>query len=88
MGRWDKFRRRLLSGAADRNIRFDELIGYLKHLDFEVHVEGSHHVCSRRDLVEKLVLQPLPDGSAKPYQVRQVRKLVQQYGLGAEDDEV
>lgn len=30
----------------------------------------------------KLVLQPLRDGSAKLYQVRQVRSVVQQFGLG------
>jgi hypothetical protein len=88
LGRWEKFRRKLLSGASDRNIRFSELIGYVRDLGFDVHVQGSHHVCSKPDLVEKLVLQPLPDGNAKLYQVKQVRALVQQYGLGAEDDEI
>lgn len=88
MGKWTKLRARLLSGAADRNVRFAELIGYLQHLDFDVRTEGSHRVCSRADIVDKIVLQPLGDGSAKPYQVKQVRRLVQQYGLGADDDEV
>ena len=88
MGKWDKFRRKLLSGGSDRNIRFSELIGYVKDLGFDVHIQGSHHVCSRHNLSENLVLQPLGDGNAKPYQVKQVRALVQQYGLGAEDDEI
>lgn len=88
MGKWEKFRKRLLSGAADRNIRFQDLIGYVRHLGFEVHVEGSHHVCSRDSIPDKFVLQPLKDGSAKSYQVKQVRRIVQQYGLGADDDEV
>ncbi len=88
MSKWTKLRRKLLSGAADRNIRFEELMGYVAHLEFHIHTVGSHRVCSRHDVEEKLVLQPLGDGSAKPYQVKQVRKVVQQYGLGAEDDEV
>jgi len=88
VGTWDKFRIRLLAGSSDRNIRFDELVGYLKHVGFECRISGSHHVLSRREVAEILVLQPAGKGSAKPYQVKQVRKVVQQYRLGAESDEV
>jgi len=88
LGSWDKFRHRLVSGSSDRNIMFDELIGYLKHLGFECRISGSHHVCSRSDVVEIIVLQVGTGGNAKPYQIKQVRKLVQQYSLGAENDEI
>lgn len=88
LGSWEKFRNRLLSGASDDNIRFADLVGYLSHIGFDCRSSGSHQVFSRAGVVEIIVLQPGPGGSAKPYQVKQVRKLVQQYRLGAENDEI
>jgi len=47
---------------------------------------GSHHVLSRVGVAEILNLQPRRDGSAKPYQVRQVRQVLTRYGIAGEDN--
>jgi len=70
----------LLSGNSDKNFRFDDLIKILLSLDFQVRINGSHHVFTRKEVVEIINLQPLGN-MAKPYQVKQVRELVIKYKL-------
>ncbi|GIV08289.1 MAG: hypothetical protein KatS3mg020_0825 [Fimbriimonadales bacterium] len=70
MGKWAKLRKRILSGKSDKNIRFSDLATYLRRLGFEGRVHGSHHIFTREGIAEQIVLQPLDDGTAKPYQVR------------------
>lgn len=81
MSRWDRFRARLLSGQADANIDFADLTGFLLRLGFEQRSRGSHHIFTREGVREIIDLQPADDGKAKVYQVRQVRALLEQYGL-------
>ncbi|MGH7720758.1 MAG: type II toxin-antitoxin system HicA family toxin [Gemmatimonadaceae bacterium] len=82
MTRYDKLLRRLLSGTADQTIRFEELCALLGRLGFaERHHGGSHRIFFREGITEILNLQPRPDGTAKPYQVRQVREVIVKYGL-------
>jgi predicted RNA binding protein YcfA (HicA-like mRNA interferase family) len=77
----DKTLYRVLSGAADAAIRFDELCGLLERLGFEKRVKGSHHVFRRAGVEEMINLQR--DGrNAKPYQVRQVRWVILKNRLG------
>lgn len=77
---------RVLSGTADRNLRFQELRTLLLALDFEERVRGSHHIYTRPGIAEIINLQPQDGGLAKPYQVRQVRQLIVKYKLaGAEE---
>jgi len=78
---WEKILRRVLSGQADQNIRFADLAGLLLRLGFREHIEGSHHVFRRAGVREIVDLQPRSDGKAKAYQVKQVRAIVQMYGL-------
>lgn len=75
---------RILSGAADRNIRFDDLRRLLVALGFAQRVRGSHHIFTRQGVVEIINLQPREGGMAKPYQVRQVRDLIVKYRLAEE----
>jgi hypothetical protein len=71
---------RVLRGTADANIRFDDLRGLLISLSFSERVQGSHHIFTRSGVAEILNIQPL--GSlAKPYQVKQVRKVIVRYKL-------
>lgn len=71
----DALRRRILSGRSDANIRFDDLRRFLLRLGFVERVRGSHHHFRRDGVRERINLQR--DGSqAKPYQVRQVRRVV------------
>jgi predicted RNA binding protein YcfA (HicA-like mRNA interferase family) len=73
---------RVLQGASDANIRFQDLRGLLNALGFAERVRGSHHIFSHPGIDEILNLQPR--GSlAKPYQVKQVRKVVIRYKLVA-----
>ena len=77
---------RVLSGSADRNIRFQDLCSLLVALGFTERVKGSHHIFTRPDVEEILNLQPLPDGHAKAYQVRQVRNVIVKYRLAGGSD--
>ena len=65
---------------------FDELVGLLQWLGFSLRISGSHRIFSREGVVEILNLQPRKDGTAKPYQLRQVRNVITRYKLAGEDD--
>ena len=71
----------ILSARSDANIRFDDLRRLLSRLGFQERIKGNHHILTRYGIVEIINLQPLPDGKAKPYQVKQVRQLVTEYRL-------
>jgi hypothetical protein len=77
---------RVLSGTADANIAFGDLRGLLTFLGFDERVRGSHHIFTREGVAEILNLQP-KGGTAKGYQVRQVRDVIIQYGLTPQDAE-
>ena len=76
---------KVLSGLADKNIRFNDLTKSLVDLSFEKRVIGDHYIFSRHDIVEIINLQPLKDGKAKAYQVKQVRNIILEYKLHVED---
>jgi hypothetical protein len=81
MAQWDKLLARVLSGQSDANIAFDDLCGLLERLGFDEAIIGAHHIFRKTGLAEIVNIQPLRDGKAKPYQVRQVRQLLRKYGL-------
>ncbi|MBI5086946.1 MAG: type II toxin-antitoxin system HicA family toxin [Acidobacteria bacterium] len=71
---------RLLSGSSDAGLRFNDLRALLADVGFNERIKGSHHIFTRHGVTEILNLQP--QGSlAKPYQVKQVRKVLVQYKL-------
>ena len=74
---------RVLDGSSDANIRFSDLRTLLSRLGFAERVRGSHHIFARDGVAEILNLQPR-HSMAKPYQVKQVRKVLVQYKLGDE----
>ena len=76
----------ILRGASDANIPFDGLRGLLKHLGFDEHIRGSHHIFTKDGVEEILNLQPV-GAKAKAYQVKQVRGVILKYGLGGQRDE-
>ncbi len=88
MTQWDKFRRKLLSGQSDKNINFADLCRYVERLGFEERNDGSggsHRVYDKEGVTEIINLQPA--GSlAKPYQVKQVRRLIENYTLIEPED--
>lgn len=71
---------KLLRGESDANIRFDELSQLLQVKGFRMRTQGSHHIFTRPGVRERVNLQR--EGSqAKPYQVRQVRRILAIYKL-------
>lgn len=79
---------KILAGTSDQNIDFAELVNLLRSLNFELRISGSHHIFFRDGVAEILNLQPRRDGSAKPYQVKQVRQVITHYGLAGELDDI
>ena len=68
------------------NVAFADLFGLLEALGFEKQrVSGSHHVYGHPQLVELINLQEVK-GQAKPYQVRQVLRLIERYDLAMEGE--
>ena len=74
-----KLLNKILTGLADKNIRFNDLLKLLIDLGFEQRVKGNHHIFTKEDILEIPNLQPLKDGKAKPYQVKQIRNLILKY---------
>jgi predicted RNA binding protein YcfA (HicA-like mRNA interferase family) len=67
-------------GESDANIRFDDICQLLQAKGFRMRVSGSHHIFTKSGVMERINLQR--EGSkAKPYQIRQVRKILAQYKL-------
>ena len=77
----DRLLRRILDGESDANIRFEELRRLLSRLGFDESIRGSHHIYRKAGVEERIDLQPLRDGMAKKYQIRQVRAIFFKYGV-------
>jgi predicted RNA binding protein YcfA (HicA-like mRNA interferase family) len=76
----EKILEKLLRGASDANIRFDEICHLLQAKGFRMRVSGNHHIFTKSGVMERVNLER--EGSkAKPYQIRQVRKILAQYKL-------
>jgi len=75
---------KILRGKSDANIGFDELRNILLNYGFEERVRGSHHLFVKKG-VEELINLQRNGKSAKPYQVKQVRRIILRYGLGGDD---
>ena len=63
------------------NIRFTEICNIAESFGFEHRGgAGSHTIYKRKDIDEKLNFQN-DKGKAKPYQVRQLIKIIERYNL-------
>ena len=80
MNRHKQLRETVLSGRADAGIRFDDLRGLLRNLGFTERVRGSHHIFRREGVAERINLQR-DNSHAKPYQVRQIRRVILKHKL-------
>ena len=76
--------KRLVAGAL-RNIAFADLVNLVEGFGFRLErVSGNHHIFSHPDLPELINMQSV-SGEAKPYQIRQLLRLVERYNLKLED---
>lgn len=73
----------ILARQTGANIRFGDLRGMLLRLGFEERISGSHHIFSKSGIFEKINIQPRR-GHVKAYQLQQIRKVVEKYGLNEE----
>lgn len=67
------------------NVSFDDLRRLSEALGFELRrISGSHHVFIHHGIDQLINLQSVR-GQAKPYQVRQLTKLIERYDLRLRD---
>jgi predicted RNA binding protein YcfA (HicA-like mRNA interferase family) len=77
-----KILRKLISGS--RNIRFTEAIAVAEGFGFRLdRVSGSHHILVHPETSELIDLQNVK-GKAKPYQVKQLLRIIEKYNLRLE----
>ncbi len=76
----DRLLRRILDGTSDANIRFGDLRNLLIRLGFRERIRGSHHIFARDDIPDNINIQP-SRGQVKPYQIQQVRRVFEKYGI-------
>ena len=71
---------KILSGFADNNINFYELVTLLQFLGFDLRIKGDHHIFTKANIIEIINIQP-NGNKAKPYQVKQIRYILITYKL-------
>lgn len=72
--------RKLASGQL-HNVDFSDFVRLVEAFGFQQQrSRGSHRIFARLDVPETLNLQPFR-GQAKPYQIRQFLRLVEQHNL-------
>jgi hypothetical protein len=86
MGKHKKVLQSILSGGADANIRFADLVRLLSRLGFDQRIRGDHSIFTKAGVEEIINLQP-KGAMAKSYQVKQVRGLLLKYRLRVGDDD-
>ena len=74
---------RVLRWSSDAGIRFADLRALLLRLGFAERIKGSHHIFTRDGVAEILNIQAR-NSMAKPYQVKQIRRVLVQYKLAEE----
>jgi hypothetical protein len=85
MSQFEKILEKVLRGASDANIDFEDLRQLLHGLGFQERIRGNHHIYSKENVIEIINLQA-KGSKAKSYQIKQVRNLILKYGLAGEYD--
>ena len=79
---------KLLSKLFDgRRLTFAEFVRLMEAFSFaHIRTQGSHRIFARPGIADQISVQP-KGKDAKPYQVKQFRAIVQEYGLKLDADE-
>ncbi len=78
---------RRLSQGTLHNVAFSDMVDLVEGFGFRLaRTSGSHHIFRHAGTGAKLNLQPYR-GEAKPYQIRQFLKLVEQLNLKLKEEE-
>ena len=86
MSHFSKTFRSIIRGDRDTNLRFADLRQVLLRLGFDERIRGGHHIFTRADSAEIINIQSAR-GKAKPYQVKQVRDIILENGLGPDEED-
>jgi len=71
----------VISGKADNNIKYSDLQNLIIDLGFEFQRQnGSHEIYCNKTIKKSLNIQK-DSGKAKAYQIRQLRAMINKYGL-------
>ncbi len=74
-----------MTRGALRNVAFSDMVDLVEGFGFRLaRVSGSHHIFRHSVTDAKLNLQPY-GGQAKPYQIRQLLRLVEKLNLTLEE---
>ena len=80
-----KLLQKIISGS--RNVRFREAVRLAEAFGFRLdRISGSHHIFVHSEIPELLNLQNVA-GKAKPYQMKQLIKIVEKHNLRMETSE-
>jgi predicted RNA binding protein YcfA (HicA-like mRNA interferase family) len=72
--------------TSPNNARFDDVRSLIEAFGFQLmRVSGSHHIFSHPTVPDLVNLQET-SGQAKPYQVRQRLRLIEQHNLTLDDE--
>jgi hypothetical protein len=74
----------VLDGSKDKNTLFADLQIVLSKLGFSCRIKGDHFVYTKDGMDEIINIQP-QNGKAKPYQVRQVRDIINKHHLQGDE---
>lgn len=67
---------------SPRNLSFDDFTTLLGNFGFSRdRSSGSHQIYSHPDALDSIVIQPSKDSKAKPYQIKQFLRIVEEYNL-------
>ncbi len=73
--------------AGSKNISFSEATTFAEIFGFHLsRIQGSHHIYARPDIPELVNLQDV-GRKAKPYQIKQLIKIIEKYNLQMEGKE-
>ncbi|HWA25969.1 MAG TPA: hypothetical protein VG734_09920 [Lacunisphaera sp.] len=77
----EKTKAALLDSTKDYSHRFADVVHFLGATGWKMRTKGSHHIFTRTGVLYPLNLQVEKSGKAKAYQIRQVRRVLQQFNL-------
>jgi predicted RNA binding protein YcfA (HicA-like mRNA interferase family) len=71
----------ILDPNKDYGHRFADVVNFLQASGWVLRAKGGHHILKRPGLAVLINLQPESNRKAKAYQIRQLRRVLVQFGL-------
>lgn len=85
LGKKRKILQKILAGS--KNVRFEDFLTLVEAVGFILErIQGSHRIYKHPHVPDLLSLQPSQEGQAKPYQMRQFLRLMEEYQLRLLED--